>query len=758
VKELRLHYSVVVIAVLALAASAIPGSAQTSKPTLISLISPSGDQPYNMVCTITGAQVSGVAGPTGTVTFTDTTVNQTVATASLGTSTDIPFAPPMLEGGVDSYTFSVAPFGSQGFDGLASAGQGQVYVNLGNGNGTFQNTEQFRITGLDGYVTGDFNGDGITDLMLLSGTTLQLMLGNPDGTFQAATTVATLSFTPVTALAGDFNGDGSLDLAVTNSSGIVVLLNNGSGQFTQQVATASTVPGTSLSLQTGDFRGNGTLDLVGWNSTIMWIMLGNGDGTFQMPQTITSSVNMADLITGHFTASGNLDLAMSTVSSGTPTTYTIDVLPGNGDGTFATPIVTTVPAAGALAAGDFNADGKLDLATPGPNPNNPEIPGGMQVLYGNGDGTFQVPLLVDSISGGYYPYAVAVGQFDGGASDDIVGLEQTYFPQVYPDYEMILTDRVSASASVSNVTLPSGIAPVHYVDCSYAGDANYGASVSSVVPFNVPAAVKTTTALQVSNLTPTANEEITLTATVTGMSPTGSVTFAANGGNLATVPLNNGTASMVTSLATDGSYAITAAYSGDSINLPSTSAATTVTVAAPGFAVTASPTTQTISPGQSATFTFTVTPAGGYTGTVNFSCGTLPSQATCAFSQSSVAITGTSAASTTLTIATTAATTSSNTAPASPFGPWPARALAFAGILGLGLAPRRMRRMHRRFRILAGVLLLAALAMPLVSCAGGGGGGPKNPGTPAGSYSLSISVADSAGGPSNTAQITLVVR
>src|SRR5262249_18993298 len=129
---------------------------------------------------------------------------------------------------------------------LANAGSNTVSVLLGNSDGTFQTviksmTESFPQS----VVVGDFNGDGIPDLAvaLLTGTTnltgtVRFLLGNGDGPFRAAANypVTKASF----ALAvGDFNGDGILDLVVANSgtppnrqdASVDVLLGNGDGTF-----------------------------------------------------------------------------------------------------------------------------------------------------------------------------------------------------------------------------------------------------------------------------------------------------------------------------------------------------------------------------------------------------------------------------------------------------------------------------------------------------------------------------------------------
>jgi hypothetical protein len=318
----------------------------------------------------------------------------------------------------------------------------------------------------------------------------------------------------------------------------------------------------------------------------------------------------------------------------------------------------------------------------------------------------------------------------------------------------------TAALTNGTATMPISFANLgsYAIAASYPGDGNNTASSSAVVNVTIGQAA-TTTALQASPTAGDVNGQITLTATVTGAVPTGSVSFASGSTSLGKATLANGVAKLQTSFAVAGSYPITATYPGDANNLGSTSNAVTVVIAAPDFTVSASPTSGSVAAGQSATFTFTVTPTAGYTGTVKFSCGTLPSMATCLFSPSSVSPSGGTAVNSTLTVATAAA--SAMLRPERPFdpsSPWiPAGGLAIAGVMGLAFAPGRMRRSNRQLRLLSWGFLLASLSLGVVGC-GGGNSMPSNPGTPAGTYSISVSASDSAGGPHHATSISLTIQ
>src|SRR6267378_2390981 len=184
---------------------------------------------------------------------------------------------------------------------------------------------------------------------------------------------------------GDFNGDGKADLAVVNFGdwNVYVLLGNGDGTF-QAARSVYFAPGGGFpwSIAAGDFNRDGKLDLAvsNYGDNSLSVLLGNGDGTFQAPLTSPVGTNPAQVTVGDFNGDGKLDLAVSSVANNT-----VAVLLGNGDGTFRpAPSLTVGNGPAGVAVGDFNGDGKQDLAVANLNDNT------LSVLLGNGDGTFQV--------------------------------------------------------------------------------------------------------------------------------------------------------------------------------------------------------------------------------------------------------------------------------------------------------------------------------------------------------------------------------
>jgi FG-GAP-like repeat/Abnormal spindle-like microcephaly-assoc'd, ASPM-SPD-2-Hydin len=244
--------------------------------------------------------------------------------------------------------------------------------------------------------------------------------------FEVTTGTSTVVFNSPTGVPGvvgelfaaDFNNDGKLDLVVFQGEGMVsILLGNGDGTFQSPVnytiSFLSSVPNPILS---GDFNNDGKLDLVIGNA----ILLGNGDGTFQP----ALEVPIYGSIAADFNGDGKLDLA-ALVSEGN----VISVALGNGDGTFQPSInsSTMVPYGATLLSmntGDFNGDGKLDLATAGGYMDGQDA-GTLFIQFGNGDGTFQAGSLVGGYgSSDYVGFFAAtwlgIADFNGDAKLDIV--------------------------------------------------------------------------------------------------------------------------------------------------------------------------------------------------------------------------------------------------------------------------------------------------------------------------------------------------
>src|SRR6266487_3473042 len=278
--------------------------------------------------------------------------------------------------------------------------------------------------GPSGIAVGDFNGDGKLDLAVVNfgDWNIYVLLGNGDGTFQAARSVyfASGGGFPWYVVTADFNGDGKLDLAVSNygDNSLSVLLGNGDGTF--QAPQTTPVRTNPAQVAVGDFNGDGKPDLVVssvGNNTVS-VLLGKGDGTFLPPLVTPVGPNPWYFAVGDFNGDGKLDLAVDDygcpLDCNSSPSSTATVLLGNGDGTLLpAPSLTVGNGPSGVAVGDFNGDGRQDLAVANLNENT------LSVLLGNGDGTFQAPHTFAD-PGMTHPYFVAIGDFNRDGKQDLV--------------------------------------------------------------------------------------------------------------------------------------------------------------------------------------------------------------------------------------------------------------------------------------------------------------------------------------------------
>jgi uncharacterized repeat protein (TIGR01451 family) len=323
---------------------------------------------------------------------------------------------------------------------VANAGSGNVSILLGNGDGTFQAAVNFASGNNPTTVAvGDFNGDGKLDLALFQpgdfsssqNGSVSILLGNGDGTFQAPKTLALGPASTVIAVA-DFNLDGKSDLAVFNTASVGIYLGKGDGTF-QPVIGVSTPSADGGAMVVADFNGDSKPDLaVTYSGSTpstgffqgLDILLGNGDGTFTFDRQVSVAVEFSILSPGfshiHSVAAADLnhdgkaDLLIGSNGPGfdcphilcTRKLTKISTFLGNGDGSFqgeqivASAIVQTSTSTHSSSGseidrpfmGDFNGDGKLDLAyRMTPVSNSVSQPSSLEIQLGKGDGTFNAP-------------------------------------------------------------------------------------------------------------------------------------------------------------------------------------------------------------------------------------------------------------------------------------------------------------------------------------------------------------------------------
>jgi hypothetical protein len=307
---------------------------------------------------------------------------------------------------------------------LANGSDQTVSVLLGNGDGTFQPQVTYAVGNSPGYVAiADFNGDGKLDLAVtnVGSNSVSILLGNGDGTFQPEVQYDAGTGAWGVAVA-DVNADGKLDLVVTDASAaaatttISVLLGNGDGTFQPHVEYQAGLVPTSVAI--GDFNGDGKLDLAVADFSkvnTVTVLLGKGDGTFSAPVSYPVGFLPEFVAAADLNRDGKLDLVVANQADST-----VSILLGNGDGTFRSQVTYAtgcVPTSVVVA--DFNGDGNLDIAVPD------YCDGGgsaVSILLGNGDGTFQ-PHLDYTVGQG--PNQVAFGDFDQDGRLDVAAADQS---------------------------------------------------------------------------------------------------------------------------------------------------------------------------------------------------------------------------------------------------------------------------------------------------------------------------------------------
>jgi hypothetical protein len=309
---------------------------------------------------------------------------------------------------------------------VARPASNDVAILLGRGDGSFQAGATYIVGGGPvNLLSADFRGSGVSDLVTvnLGDDTFSVLTGNGDGTFTAVGDFVAGN-APVAAVAGAFYGDGHLDLAVLNSGDRTIDLPRGLGDGTFRVARAYPAELEPVALTTGDLTGNGLTDLVAANSCgadpacvsagSASVFMAHADGTYTQTATYPLGLSPAGIALAKVTGSANLDLLA--INRGDKT---LTVMPGNGDGTFSaarTIALTNSPRA--FAVGDFNSDGKPDLAILSDcGQSSCTQSGTLDIWLGKGDGTFAAAA---SYKVGYSPVSLAAGDLRGTGSLDLV--------------------------------------------------------------------------------------------------------------------------------------------------------------------------------------------------------------------------------------------------------------------------------------------------------------------------------------------------
>jgi len=339
----------------------------------------------------------------------------------------------------------------------------KIWVLQGRGDGTFQPAVSSPSATSEGFLAyADLNHDGKLDLIIADqpASAMEVLFGNGEGTFQAgkeyllsahptsigvvplqdgntslftadnissnlflffvtgdgavhSPELQTIGSSTSAIATADLNGDGQPDLVITDPSAgkIYVKLSTGKGQFASPVSYAA---GSPSPLAIADLNGDGKPDVIAGDFTGLKVLLGKGDGTLATVNTFPFLGSLSSVAVADFNLDGKPDVAATSAAAG----GSVALFLGDGRGAFQPPRALPLPNAQAAVSGDFNSDGKPDLiVTNGPVDFN--TPGNLQVLLGNGDGTFQSSPNI-ALPGPLFSTALAVGDVNGDGRLDVV--------------------------------------------------------------------------------------------------------------------------------------------------------------------------------------------------------------------------------------------------------------------------------------------------------------------------------------------------
>ena len=338
-------------------------------------------------------------------------------------------------------------------------------------------------------AVADFNNDGKADVVVVNEATsnVTVLLGNGNGGFTATggSPIATGTF-PYSVAVGDFNGDGNEDFAVANlnSESVSVFLGNGTGGFSPASGSPFAVTaGPPSSVAVGDFNGDGIADLAFGNnlSNKVSVLLGNGTGGFTPASgsPFAAGNTPFSVTIGDFNGDGKPDLAIANFGDNNVT-----VLLGDGTGGFTAAsgspfAVGTAPRS--VTTGDFNGDGKLDIVAVN------EGSGNVTILLGNGAGGFTAA----SFPVGTSPFSAAVGDFNAdGKLDLAVANDGSH------NVTVLLGDGTGKFTEESGSPFAAGNSPGSIAVADFNGDGRPDLAIADAFGNNVPILLGTDAATQ----------------------------------------------------------------------------------------------------------------------------------------------------------------------------------------------------------------------------------------------------------------------
>jgi RHS repeat-associated protein len=343
-----------------------------------------------------------------------------------------------------TWTTISGDFNGDGKTDLIRMGATYLHTMFSNGDGSFI-PGQFKYDGMNfgqpsswETFSGDFNGDGKTDFVRICETYLHTFISKGDGTFSISKyEYPGWNFgrpSTWTTISGDFNGDGKTDLIRMGATYLHTMFSNGDGSFIPgQFKYDGMNFGQPSSWETfsGDFNGDGKTDFVRICETYLHTFISKGDGTFSISKYEYPGWNFGrpstwTTISGDFNGDGKTDL----IRMGATYLHTMF---SKGDGSFVPGqfkyegMDFGQPSTWETFSEDFNGDNKTDFVRMGSHYLHPFI--------SNGDGTF-------SISKYEYPgwdfgqpssWETLTGDYNGDGKTDVVRIGGTYLHTLISD-------------------------------------------------------------------------------------------------------------------------------------------------------------------------------------------------------------------------------------------------------------------------------------------------------------------------------------
>jgi hypothetical protein len=275
-----------------------------------------------------------------------------------------------LSGGKKPTGITLADFdGVNGLDiAVTNAGTGNVGILLNDGAGGFGDAVLFATGKTPSVIrAGRLDADTKVDLALIvGGNKIVILKGNGDGTFAAATTIASGASKPKDLALADPDADNDLDLTVLHTGGqLAIHVNDGTATFATPTITKAGAGASALAI--ADFNGDGKLDAAVTHSSVsrfVSVLLGKGDATFlpMLKIAYPLGAKASALVASDFDGDGRTDLAIANGAGGR-----VSILRSLGTGAFTRALDLTLEdlplrKLSALALGDFDGDGRADLA------------------------------------------------------------------------------------------------------------------------------------------------------------------------------------------------------------------------------------------------------------------------------------------------------------------------------------------------------------------------------------------------------------